>query len=62
MSSSGTEYLLGSFSFNSPSGSGTKTSMGGVVRGSQGCLRGKGLYDSFRHGTIKSSSLVPIMS
>ena len=33
MSNSGTGYFLGLFSFNSPSGSGTKTSMGGVVWG-----------------------------
>jgi hypothetical protein len=49
MSNSGTGYLLGSFRFNSPSGSGTKTTMGGVV------------WVPFRHGTIKPSSLVPIM-
>jgi hypothetical protein len=61
MSSSGTGYLLASFRFNSPSGSGTKTTMGGAVTGSEGYLRGRGLYDGFRHGAINPSSLVPIM-
>jgi len=49
MSNSGTGYLLESFRFNSPSGPGTKATMGGV----------DGV--PFRHGTIKPSSFVPIM-
>jgi len=76
MSNSGTGYLLGSFMFSSTSGSGhhpslwpraSRLNIGDCSRNIMnnaglGYLRGRGLYDSFKHGAIKPSAFVPIMS
>jgi hypothetical protein len=61
MSNSGTGYLLESFRFNNASVSDYQNIMGGVATGPEDYLRGRGLYDGFRHGAINPSALGPIM-